>query len=769
MLRAQLRKPETDGFWPCPEGMHPVLHRLLSARGVNSCEEAERFMHPSRDQLHDPFLMQDMDRAVAVIRDALEKKESICVYGDYDVDGVCASAILTLYLKEQGADCDVYLPSRHTEGYGLNADAVDALSRRFRLLVTVDCGITAFDLVERAKSRGMRVIVTDHHKPDDRLPDCPTINPLLGGYPFGFLCGTGVAFQLVTALAGRDKAMEYIDLAALATIADIVPLRDENRVIATLGLKKINLSPRPGVRALIGVSGLEGKEISAGNVAFQMTPRMNASGRLGDAKRAYDLMVGTDRDACEALALELDEENRNRKEYENKAIDEAEAQLQDADLCESRVLMVQGDDWNPGVIGLTASRLTEKYHCPTVALCRDGDSYIGSCRSIEGVDIHEALTHAASLLERFGGHKMAAGLKVKAENLEAFKKTLNDYLVSAYTGEEWIPVTEYDAQVEGEALTEELVRQVEALAPTGCGNPAPVFRTSGTLTEAYAVGREKEHLKLTLKCTDGIRLPGIWFRHAADAVHAGEEADLLYAPALNEYMGRVGVQADVKLILTSAPAVTEKDDASRFAAFLPTLCREFGAGEDLTPVTLGELKKAFAQEAKGRLVLAADAASARMVWQALNDRADLCVGGFPEDRRGFNAVCVSPEGEIPACYRRIYYAGIPEALCARGARVSGIAPSSLFAACPDKPALREICREIRNLDGTEMASFAALAAAVARARQLSLPSAALGLSVLFHMGTARLEDGVVRYDPTPRNPETDNLYTYFVYQRGHMA
>lgn len=771
MLKSRLRQPETERCWPCPEGMHPILHRLLLTRGVSSDEEARMFMHPGREMLRDPFLMNDMHAAVDIIRDAVEKKESICVYGDYDVDGVCASAILTLYLKELGADCDVYLPSRHTEGYGLNADAVDQISKRFQLLITVDCGITAFDLVERAKQEGMRVIVTDHHRPDELLPDCPTVNPLLGGYPFGYLCGTGVTFQLVSALAGREKAMEYIDLAALATIADIVPLRDENRAIACLGLKKINLSARPGVRALISISGLEDKKITAANVAFQMTPRMNASGRMGDAKRAYDLMTSADIERCEALALELDEENRSRKEFENKAIEEAERQLEQFDFTGKSVLFVQGDDWNPGVIGLAASRLTEKYHYPTVALTRDGetDSYIGSCRSIDGINIHEALTHTAPLLERFGGHKMAAGLKVSAANLETFKQQLDSYIGSAYASDLWIPVIEYDAELDGAELTEELTRQVEELAPTGCGNPGAVFKTRGNLSEAYPVGREKEHLKLTLRCADGTRMPGIWFRHSEDADLLSSDADVFYSPSVNEYMGRTNVQADVKMILPVGASGREQTAPERFSAFAADLMREFGVGEDYAPVTPTDVKTAFSACHKGNLVIAADPDSARIVLGAAGGLTDVFFGHFPEDRRCFNAVCIAPSGRIPDGYQKVFYAGVPDAFCSRGARISGIPACASFGDLPELAGLRDICRAVKEKAGQVFEGPAALAGTIAKERNLPLAACTLGICVLVHMGTARFEAGCLSYDATPRNPATDNLYSYLSGQRGCMA
>ena len=757
MLITKLRQPDTPCSWECPKYMNPILHRLLLTRGVKSDEEARMYLHPSREMLRDPFLLSDMSEAVRIIKDAISKGESICVYGDYDVDGVCASAILTLYLKEIGAKCDVYLPSRHTEGYGLNADAVDFIAGRHSLLVTVDCGITAFDLVERAKAAGMRVVVTDHHRPDERIPDCPTVNPLLNGYPFGFLCGAGVAFQLVTALAGRDKAMEYIDLAALATIADIVPLRDENRAIAFLGLKKLNISSRPGVRALIKVSGLEGKEISAGNVAFQKTPRLNAGGRIGDAKRAYDLLTSCDIEVCEALAQELDQENINRKSFENRAFTETEKQLESFDFTSHGVIYARGEDWNPGVIGLAASRITEKYHYPSVALTREGDCYIGSCRSIDGIDIQEALTHVGYLLERFGGHRMAAGLKVKAENLERFMLELDEYITNAYDDSVWIPVTEYDARVEGSELTAELVEQLALLAPTGCQNPGAVFITQTEIAEAYGVGKEKEHLKLTFKTCDGTRLPGIWFRHGDEAARLSGGADAIYSPSINEYMGQRSVQAEIKSVLPLSKGV-ECDEAA-FAAFILDIT---GKPEEkpYAPVTLNELKQHCQKHHKGNLIIAAESNF------DFPPQTDVLKGEYPSDPRLFNALCVCPVGSIPKGYKHIYFAGLPGFLCRGGAKINGIAQSRYFSReyIPGKDTLRDICRSFLRASKTGRVFKSELDAALFAGREagISPVTAAFGVCVLRHMGSVIFEctqEGLcVRFSGEKKQPEDDSLY-----------
>ena len=302
------------GWFPCPDDMPAPLHALLIQRGVQSVEEAKRFLHPTVDQLRDPMLLHDMDRAVQRIRAAIAAGERICVYGDYDVDGVSASALLSDYLRSHGApDTEVYLPSRHTEGYGLNENAVREIAERCSLMITVDCGITAVDMVALAKSLGLDCVVTDHHEPGEVLPDCPVVDPLLGDYPFPYLCGAGVAFKLVHALGGLIGAMLYVDIAALATVADVVPLKDENRVLVSIGLDRINRHPRTGVRALIESSGMAGKPVSSTDIAFRIAPRLNASGRLGSARQAYELLMCEDSARAEALAAKLEEENRARR------------------------------------------------------------------------------------------------------------------------------------------------------------------------------------------------------------------------------------------------------------------------------------------------------------------------------------------------------------------------------------------------------------------------------------------------------------------------
>lgn len=760
MLRLKQLTPPAGVDWECPPDMHPMLHRLLLNRGIDSPEAAARFLKPGREQFNDPFLLSDMGRAVDLINETLASGGHICVYGDYDVDGVCASAILSLYLKERGADVSVYLPSRHKEGYGLNASAVDQLAKNGGLLVTVDCGITSCELVDQAHSSGLKVIVTDHHRPGERLPDCPTVNPLLGSYPFGGLCGAGVAFKLVEALGGLDRAMDYIDLACLATIADIVPLKDENRVIASLGLKKMNLSMRPGLRALCQAAGLGEKELSASNVAFQLSPRINAAGRMGDAFLSYRLLTQTDYEKCLELASELDALNSSRRSEETRTFSEAEAQLASWDFSLYPVMIVKGEDWNSGVIGLAASKLTEKYHCPSVVLTKENPSdefYTGSCRSIEGVSIHDALSHVKEHLQRFGGHEMAAGLRLDCDELEGFARAINEYVLTVHDRRKWIPRVEYDLECDPGDVDPELARLMNAFEPTGCQNPAPVLLSVGEMAECRTVGREGEHLKFALAGKKG-RLPGIWFRAADRLSLSGSLVKLVYSPGLNEFRGAVWAQALVKCAVPAqSPALAE--DPLLFGPFIDTL--------DLAPpradATLEELKTEFASSLYSSCVVCADADSARKVTDALEGDYDLCIGEFPQDIRGFNCVAVCPACPPPARYKRVYYAGVPRGLCGGGIYLMELPHADAFSRCPDTDSLRGLYRVMLGISrlGERIPDMRRLLERASVRADMSPISAMIGMKILSRMGLLSISGASpveVAVSRDKKSPEDDELF-----------
>lgn len=775
MLR--LRKRESLSVdWPRPDDLSPMMHSLLKMRGISSEAEARAFLHPSKDQIRDSFLLSDMEKAVSVIKTSIQNGESICVYGDYDVDGVCASAILISYLKSVGAECEPYLPSRHQEGYGLNENALKVIAQKHQLLVSVDCGITAFDLVECAKNLGLKVVVTDHHRPEGRLPDCPVVNPLLNDYPFPYLCGAGVAFHLVSALGGRESAMEYIDYAALATIADIVPLNDENRAIAAIGLKKINASPRPGIRALIDAAGLSSKPLSAGNVAFQLTPRLNASGRIGDAMRAFELITSTDMDTCIRLAGELNEENARRKTLEQQAIDEAEKILSDFDWTERRAIVVAGDSWNPGVIGLAASRLTEKYHYPTIVLTKEDDVYVGSCRSIDGIDIHDALTSVSEYLVKFGGHKMAAGLTMKSENLESFKDALDMYLMENAPSEAYIPYQEYDLDVDISDLTQENVAALELLSPTGCGNPAPVFRMRAQILSPRAVGANGAHLKLTLKGENGL-IDGIWFRKGEIASSLPRNCDALFQPSISEYQGRVSVQAEIRQIVP-AGALDAFTDAvirreSLFQAFLTDhMKNNRHSGFESRALSIGAFSDLFNCALQGVIVVCAtpeDAKNALYLASPGEDTDfDITIGSYPDDPRAFRAVAIAPEGPVPRGYQTVISAGIPDGVIDATFHLDGMPPSDLFLRMPTLERLRSTYSAARRITKRPyyFSSMQALIRSVSEEADINEITCAAGLCVLEEMDLLSLSQNgrdchIELKEMVKKNPEENEWFKKF--------
>ena len=668
MLKYVLRNTVTADF-PCPCGMSPALHRLLVVRGISDTEEAEAFLNPGVHSLHDPLQLHDMARAAARVRAAMDAGEAICVYGDYDVDGVCASAILSGWLREQGAQVEVYLPSRHSEGYGLNEHAVREIAQRAKLLVTVDCGVTSVALVALAKELGLDAIVTDHHEPGKALPDCPVVNPLLGGYPFAHLCGAGVAWKLVWALGGEDAAMPWVDVAALATVADVVPLTGENRAIVRMGLDAINApkSRRPGVDALIDAAGLGEKRVTSTAVAFQLAPRLNAGGRLGSARRSLELVLAEDAARARQLAAELEAENAKRRSVELQILAEAEKQLEDFDFIAHRAIVLAGADWNPGVIGLAASRLVEKYHYPVVLLSDQGDRLTGSCRSIEGVDIHAALTGCAGVIERFGGHRQAAGLTLKPGMLAPFVEAMDAWLSENVAPQVYIPVQPYDAELDFTAVTPGFIAALEGMQPTGFGNPAPLFRAGAEVVEARAVGAEGAHLKLTL-AQGGRRLPGIAFREGHRTGELGGRVDALFVPSMNTWMGRTEPQLEIRALAEADvfERLSSKlaDEAVMQCDFLTEILYNKKippVSGDATEIDDAALLDWMSREPQGTLAVVADLASARKLTELLAPCApDLAFGEWPSDARCFNAVCVCPsKGTLRGGYRRIALAGAP--------------------------------------------------------------------------------------------------------------
>lgn len=462
----------------------PILARLLVLRNIRTFGQAKHFFRPSIESLHDPFLMDQMESATTRVITALTENQKICIYGDYDVDGTCATALLYMFLKELDANVEFFIPRRLEEGYGLSTAAIDIVKEKgTQLMITVDCGITAIEETEYANKLGIDVIICDHHQPKEELPNAfSVLDPLKPGcnYPFKYLSGAGVAFKLAQGLCERigkrGLPLKYLDLVALAGAADIVTLTDENRILVNEGLNRVNLNPRPGIEAIMEMSRLQPGQLSSGQIVFTVAPRINAVGRLGDAERAVNLLIATNKKEAVKLAEVLETEN-----YERRKIDvdtfEAAKEIVDSqvDLDEELAIVLHNEHWHPGVIGIVASRLVEKYYRPSVLLTTIDGIAKGSARSINGFNIYEALEKCNDLLLHFGGHRAAAGLALEVDKIDEFKSRLNEILKSSITSEDLSQEISIDSIIKFSEITPKFLRVLDQFAPFGPGNLRPVF------------------------------------------------------------------------------------------------------------------------------------------------------------------------------------------------------------------------------------------------------------------------------------------------------
>lgn len=533
----------------CRASGQPWFDSLLEARGITTPEARDRFLHPSLKDLHDPFLLEGMAQTVSLLRSAIANRETILVYGDYDADGVCATSILLDLLHEEGASLAYRIPSRHEEGYGLHEQAVREAANKCSLLITVDCGVSNVEEVALAKSLGLTVIVTDHHQPPEVLPPADVVmDPLLGAYPFPSLCGAGVALKICQAMQGLEGVRKCLDLAAIATVADVVPLLGENRIIVREGMKSLSSSSRPGLQALLRTAGTK-PPLHADDLAFRLAPRLNAVGRLGDAKLAVHLLLTPDPAKADHIAGLLESANRERQDQERRMTKSAMEQLEAAGTDGAHVLVVHEEGWNPGLVGLTAGRLCERWHLPAVALSVRGEEAVGSCRSIPGVNIYRMLSACADLLVRFGGHEQAAGLTVRTENIPALRDRLEQVISSSADPECFVPSREYDLAVPFSTWTPETLALLDGLEPTGCGNPPPLFRLENASVQSLRrVGRDGSHLKLSLLDPDNTLVEGIAFSFGDTADQFPAKLDLLYRPTINDFRGSTTIEAQVTAI-----------------------------------------------------------------------------------------------------------------------------------------------------------------------------------------------------------------------------
>lgn len=533
-----------------------IIARVLLNRGIYDAKDIDRFLHPKLENLHDPFLLNDMEIAANKIITCIDKKEKITIYGDYDVDGITSIATLSKFLTELGIENDYYLPNRLDEGYGLNNNALDKIAKSgTKLLITVDCGISAYEEIEYAKKLGLEVIVTDHHECPEKIPQAlAVIDPKRedSTYPFSSLAGVGVTFKLIHAISiklslDRKRYLKYLDIVCLGTVADIVPLIDENRIIVSFGLMLVRETRNIGLKALIELSGYSSIDSTA--ISFGIAPRINACGRMGEAEIALKLLLTASAVEAKAIANKLNLLNRERQEVEKSIINEAIEMIEKDKLYNKDIIIVGNKNWHHGVIGIVASKITELYYKPSVLISFEDGIGKGSGRSIEGFDLHGALMKCGEYLDKFGGHEMAIGLTLKEENYNLFKAKL-EKITSETIDKEAVPSIKVDAVVDFRNINMDIFTSMKLLEPYGESNSSPLFVSKNLKVESVRLLSNDKHIKLTLK--DGnVLLGAIGFNLGDKAIRLGDKIDLVYALEINKYNNIESIQLNVKDIKKS--------------------------------------------------------------------------------------------------------------------------------------------------------------------------------------------------------------------------
>lgn len=542
-------------------GFTPLAAAALCARGIDTPEAARAFLETDPAKLHDPMLLPDMAKARDTIRRAIEQGKKIAVFGDYDVDGVTSTCVMTRVLRSLGADVRHYIPDRLSEGYGLSMGAMDRLAQDgIGLIVTVDSGVSAFEEIARARELGMEVVVTDHHECREELPDAnAVVNPKRADsiYPFAELAGVGVAFKLASALAGdgqqRAVLEQYADLVALGTVADVMPLVGENRIIVAAGLRRMTETQNVGLSMLLHESGQQGKRLTASTISFILAPRINAAGRLGHADMAAELFLTDDPRRAQTLAMALCEQNKQRQATENQILEQALQKLRrEYDPLEDQVIVLAGEEWHHGVIGIVSSRICDRYACPTVLIALEDGIGKGSGRSVKGFNLYEALCDSAPLLERFGGHELAAGLTIREENIQQFHENMEVWAREHVNPQELMPILHIDCPIAPEFISTEATRGLDVLEPFGMGNPQPVFSMCDLLVEEITPISSDRHVRLTLS-KDGQTYTAMLFGtgQGGCGFAQGNYVDAAFCLEINEYRGRCSVQLVIRDIQLS--------------------------------------------------------------------------------------------------------------------------------------------------------------------------------------------------------------------------
>lgn len=542
-------------------GISPVLCQLLIQRNILSEEDARKFFHPSMRDLHDPFLLPDMDKAIKRIEKALGQKERILIYGDYDVDGTTAVALVYKFLRKFTTNLDYYIPDRYDEGYGISEQGIDyAEETGVKLIIALDCGIKANEKIDYAKSKGIDFIIGDHHMPGDVLPDAVAVidaKRLDSEYLYEHLSGCGVGFKLVQALAQNNRIdfselTDLLDLVAVSVASDIVPITGENRILTYYGLKQLNSNPSLGLKGIIDICGLTYKNITINDIIFKIGPRINASGRMMKGKEAVDLLLANTIEDAREQSANIDHYNDDRRELDKRITEEAIQFIdENVSMVEKKSIVIYNETWHKGVIGIVASRLTEKYLRPAVVLTKSQDMVTGSARSVMGFDVYKAIEACKDILENFGGHTYAAGLSLREENLSEFKRRFEELSWNMMAPEMMRPQINVDAELAFKDITPKFISDLAAFAPFGPENLNPIFVTCGVMDYGTSklVGKDYVHLKLEMvDKTASVPVNGIAFRQKESykRVKSDEPFDICYTLEENTHNGKTNIQLYVK-------------------------------------------------------------------------------------------------------------------------------------------------------------------------------------------------------------------------------
>ena len=537
--------------------INPSLAAMLIQRGITDYDKAKAFFRPTLDDLHDPFLMKDMGVAVARLQKAMENNEKVLVYGDYDVDGTTAVSLFYGFLSQKYQNMDYYIPDRYKEGYGISTQGIDyAKENGFTLIISLDCGIKSVDKINYANSLGIDFIICDHHNPGEELPQAiAVLDPKRADcdYPYKELSGCGVGFKLLQALCRQNNYEEkelysYLDLLAISIASDLVPITGENRIFTFYGLRLINRKPRPGINALKEIAGLK-KDIEVSGIVFGFAPRINAAGRIAHARTAVELLLSKTEEDAEALSETINDRNTQRKDFDKSITQEALQMIEsDEELLNSKSTVLFKEDWHKGVIGIVASRCIEKHYKPTIIFTQSNGHAAGSARSVDGFDVYQAISQCSDLLEQFGGHKYAAGLTLKVDNIPAFQKKFEEVVSASITAEQLIPQVEIDLPISLDQVNQKFFNIIKQMAPFGPQNMEPVFVSEAVVNAGQSRLLKGEHIKLHIKQENTEPLEAIAFGMAEffPGISAGKPFNLCYKICENEFNGKKSLQLFVK-------------------------------------------------------------------------------------------------------------------------------------------------------------------------------------------------------------------------------